>query len=186
MWKPMIQPFASACHYKMGRNARLRWSSRVGRWRSYPYFYCLQRIWIAYLSVCPIYWPGLNRKLWGGLILPGLSRIHYLYKIARRHSLNYPPSFLFYLERLVRRLVYLPYYRESTSSLLVHVFTSGSSLQQPHLNNMLNASVESLQGRVWDGKESLLMALAKICDKCSKTLLDDEEQNKDLMDKVKT
>ena len=64
--------------------------------------------------------PGLHRKLWSGLFqvkrrslnLPGLPGI-IIVKIAGRHSLSYPLSFLSrYLVRLVRSLVYLPEYQQ--------------------------------------------------------------------------
>lgn len=40
------------------------------------------------------------------------------------------------------------------------------NLGPPHLGNLLNALLGGLASRTWDGKETLLKAIAAICTNC--------------------
>lgn len=42
----------------------------------------------------------------------------------------------------------------------------GSSLDNENLNMLIDIILSNLEGRIWDGKENLLKALASICSNC--------------------
>ena len=54
------------------------------------------------------------------------------------------------------------------NTVLVHV---GTNLEAGHLSAVLHSLLSGLQGRVWEGKESLLKALGSVCKSCSSAIL---------------
>ena len=63
-------------------------------------------------------------------------------------------------------------------------FFSGSSLGPPHLATILNTLLDGLQGRIWNGKETLLKSLQSVCVACPNAIIEKVDENQPDISKV--
>lgn len=77
--------------------------------------------------------------------------------------------------------VYLQCIHYATISTMLCI---GSSLGPPHLATLLNTLMEGLQGRIWDGKDSLLKSLKSVCQSCAAAIKERQDGNQPDVDKV--
>ena len=56
---------------------------------------------------------------------------------------------------------------------------AGPNLDAVHLTVILQSLLDGLQGRVWEGKESLLRALRSVCKSCSAAVLAGQQPSSD-------
>jgi len=65
---------------------------------------------------------------------------------------------------------------KAAKSILTIATKLGDSLQQPHINNLLDVLLTALQGRTWTGKECLLQAIRELTIKCRSAFEKDPNQ----------
>ena len=56
----------------------------------------------------------------------------------------------------------------------------------PHLATLLNTLLNGLQGRLWNGKESLMKSLKTVCVSCSTAVRDRQDDNQPEVNTVST
>ena len=67
-----------------------------------------------------------------------------------------------YFFRLQHKVGFLPF---------IYFLCTGPNLDAAHLTVILQSLLDGLQGRVWEGKMSLLRAMKSVCKSCSAAVL---------------